>query len=95
MGIRLHRDTLAHQIEKHTKAAFGLSVSPHLFRDVAATSISVDNPKHIGDAALVLGHADHKTTEKHYIHARSLEASRRHAQTLAHLREELRAPGHH
>ena len=94
-GIQIHQGTLAGQIVRRTKAAFGRSVSPHLFRDAAATSISVDNPRHIGDAGLVLGHADHRTTEKHYIHARSLEASRRHAETLAHLREELKASGHH
>ena len=47
----------------------------------------IDNRKHIGDASLVLGHAGHRTTEKHYNHARSLEASRRHAETLARLRE--------
>ena len=72
-----------------TPAGFGRGVSPHLFRDCAATSIAVDNPKHIGDASLVLGHAGHRTTEKHYNHARSLEASRRHAATLASLRESL------
>jgi hypothetical protein len=53
-----------------------------LFRDCAATSIAIDNPKHVGDASLVLGHAGHRMTEKHYNHARSLEASRRLARTL-------------
>lgn len=95
LEIRLHRDTLSDRIERHTKAAFGRSVSPHLFRDAAATSISIDNPKYIGDASLVLGHADYRTTQKHYNHARSLEASRRHAETLALLREELKALRRH
>ena len=82
---------LRYRIVVHTKAAFGRSVSPHLFRDAAATSIAVDNPNHIGDASLVLGHADHRMTEKHYNHARSLEASRKHAATLAQLRRSLTA----
>ena len=91
VGTHLTPESLACRIVRHTRAAFGQSISPHLFRDVAATSIAVDSPKHIGDASLVLGHADHRTTEKHYNHARSLEASRRHAEALARLRESLKA----
>ena len=83
IGTQIAQEALARRIIKHTKAAFGRSVSPHLFRDCAATSIAVDNPKHIGDASLVLGHAGHRMTEKHYNHARSLEASRRLAGMLA------------
>jgi integrase len=84
---------LARRISDHTRQEFGRPISPHLFRDCAATSIAVDNPKHVGDASLVLGHADHKVTEKHYNHARSLEASQRHAATLARLRETLKGDG--
>jgi integrase/recombinase XerD len=62
-----------------------------MFRDCAATSIAVDNPKRIGDASLVLGHAGHRMTEKHYIHAQSLQASCRHATTIARLQETLNA----
>ena len=76
-----------------TRREFGRGLSPHMFRDAAATAIAVDNPKHIGDASLVLGHAGHRMTEKHYNHARSLDASRRHAATLARLRESLKANG--
>jgi hypothetical protein len=47
---------LGERIAARTKAAFGQSVLPHLFRDCAATSIAVDNPKNIGDASLVLGY---------------------------------------
>jgi integrase len=89
VGTELEQHALACRIIKHSKKAFGQSVSPHMFRDAAATSIAVDNPKHIGDAALVLGHSGQKMTEKHYNHARSLEASRKHATTLAQLRHSL------
>jgi integrase/recombinase XerD len=89
VGTQIEQEALAHRIVKHTKAAFGRSVSPHLFRDCAATSMALDNPKHIGDASLVLGHAGHRMAERHYNHARSLEASRRHATTIARLQETL------
>jgi integrase/recombinase XerD len=91
VGTQIEQAALAHRIVKHTKVAFGRSVSPHLFRDCVATSIALDNPKHVGDASLVLGHAGHRVTEKHYNHAWSLEASRRHATTIARLRETLNA----
>jgi hypothetical protein len=84
---------LGERIAARTKAAFGQSVLPHLFRDCAATSIAVDNPKNIGDASLVLGYGGggHTMTEKHYNHARSLEASPKHATTPAKLRRSLTA----
>ena len=56
LGTQLNIGILTNRIVVRTKAAFGRSISPHLFRDCAATSIAVDNPKQIGDASLVLGY---------------------------------------
>ena len=92
-GIQLSYEAVAFQIVFRTRREFGRGLSPHMFRDCAATAVAIDNPKHIGDASLVLGHAGHRTTEKHYNHARSLEPSRRHAAMLASLRESLKANG--
>ena len=89
VGTQLEIGALGRRIVDNTKAAFGRSVSPHMFRDDAATSTAVDNPKHIGDASLVLGHAGHAMTEKHYNRARSLDASRRQAEALTRLRRSL------
>jgi integrase/recombinase XerD len=91
VGTQLEASALGRRIVDRTRDTFGRSVCPHMFRDCAATSIAVDNPKHIGDASLVLGHAGHTMTEKHYSHARSFEASRRHAEGLVRLRETLNA----
>ena len=90
-GNPLPYAAVAAQIFIRTRRAFGRGLYPHAFRDCAATSVAVNNPRHIGDASLILGHADHRTTQKHYNHARSLEASRRHAATLSQLRETLKA----
>ena len=57
-GTQLTMGALADRIEKCTKAAFGQSIPPHWFRDAAATSIAIDNPVHVRDADLVLGHAE-------------------------------------
>jgi integrase/recombinase XerD len=89
-GIQLTYEAVAFQIVFRTRREFGRSLSPHIFRDCAATSVAIDNPTHIGDASLILGHAKHETTEKFYNHGRSLEASRRHATMLVSLRESLK-----
>ena len=59
-------------------------------RDAAATTIAIEDPRHVRDARLVLGHASLATTERHYNQARSLEASRRHHAMLAGLRRPLK-----
>jgi integrase len=53
-------------------------------------TIAIEDPKHVRDAHLVLGHASLTTTERHYNQARSLEASRRHQAMLANLRTSLK-----
>ena len=86
VGTQLETGALSRRIQQQTHLAFGESVPPHWFRDAAATTIAIDNPVHIGDAHLVLGHAGLGTTEKHYNQARSIEASRRHQDMLAAIR---------
>ena len=78
-GTQLTDEDLGFQIFVRTRREFGCGLFPHMFRDCVATAVAVDNPKHIGDASLILGHSEHRTTEKHYNHARSLNASRRYA----------------
>jgi integrase/recombinase XerD len=60
-----------------TAEELGVRLSPHLFRDALATGIATDDPEHIRMASRLLGHADPRTTERHYIHAQALRASRR------------------
>ena len=60
-----------------TEEELGVRLSPHLFRDALATGIATDDPEHIRMASRLLGHADPRTTERHYIHAQALIASRR------------------
>lgn len=71
---------------KRTRAAFGRGLSPHLFRDCAATSIAVEDPAHILIASQLLSHRSIATTERHYNQARSVEAARAWQATLARLR---------
>ena len=84
----LEKNALASRVRKHTKEAFGASLPPHWFRDAAATSIAIEDPRHVRDAHHILGNT-FATTEKYYNQARSLEASRRHQAMLAALRSSL------
>jgi integrase/recombinase XerD len=88
IGTMLETGALASRIRKHTKEVFGASLPPHWYRDAAATSIAVEDPRHVCDAHHILGNTL-ATTEKHYNQARSLEASRRHQAMLAALRSSL------
>ena len=90
IATQLELGALGRRIRIHTDRAFGISLPPHWFRDAAATTIAIEDPKHVRDAHLVLGHASLITTERHYNQARSLEASRRHQAMLADLRTSLK-----
>jgi integrase/recombinase XerD len=57
-----------------TKAAFGKSINPHLFRDALATSLAIDDPARVALARHVLGN-EFSTMQKYYNQARSIEAS--------------------
>jgi integrase len=79
-------------ISQLTKKHFGHVISPHLFRDSAATSIAIEDPEHTHVVRSVLGHSTTQSGERHYIHARALEASRRYQQRILGLRRQSRVP---
>lgn len=81
-----------HRIIKVTKRAFGVAINPHLFRDCAVTTVAIEDPEHIGIAAPILGHSSLKTTERYYIQAASLVASRRLGESIRTLRSTLPPP---
>ena len=53
-----------------TRAHLGVSISPHLFRDIAVTSLGEENPDLVRLGQTLLHHIDPRVTEKHYNHAR-------------------------
>jgi site-specific recombinase XerD len=81
--------SIHNRFRKHTKGAFGVAISPHLFRDSAATAIATDGPAHVRAIMPVLGHSRLATSETHYNHARSLDASRSYIDILADLKRRL------
>lgn len=82
-GRAMNGSVLYEAIERRTSAAFGFSVSPHRFRDAAATFLSERDPANVRAAKDLLGHASFDMTEKHYIMAQSRMAGRALAQAIA------------
>ena len=88
-GRMMGPSAIAHQIRQHTEVAFGMSINPHLFRDICATSIAIEDPEHVRVVTAILGHATLATSERHYNQAQTLEAARRHQAVLKEARCEI------
>ena len=88
-GTAMGKAAITYWIRRNTKEAFGAALGPHMFRDAAATAIAIYDPENVLIIKVILGHSTIQTAEKYYNLAGSLEASRRHHETIA----ELRAPG--
>lgn len=73
-----------------TNRAFGLTLRPHAFRHIAATSIATYAPEHAGIIRDILGHATLRMAERHYNRATGIEASRRFQEVLRNLRSDGR-----
>jgi len=73
-GGRLHADGIYQVIVRRTTAAFHKPIHPHLFRDIAATSMAMDRPDQVRLAKDLLGHGSFDLTERHYLHAQSVRA---------------------
>jgi len=78
---------ITHRMIILTRRHLGRVISPHMFRDCAATDIAIFDPEHIGIVKTVLSHASHVTGEKHYNLATMLTASSRHQDVIARLRK--------
>lgn len=97
IGVReynqLTENGLYYAITDRTRAAFGHHINPHLFRDCAATFIAIEHPEQVRLVALILGHLDERTFERHYNQARSVDACVQHQAVIAALKAKLEASG--
>ena len=85
-GDQMEEFTLRSRIEAYTKAHFGVSIWPHLFRDCLFTTIAVEQPEMIKQGSILLGHTSFATGEKYYNQAGMMEASRRYTASILELR---------
>lgn len=75
LGRQAHAQTIASAICSRTKAALGVQVNLHHFRECAATTTAFAAPDHVRILPAVLGHSDYKTTQKHYIASQTNKAA--------------------
>jgi hypothetical protein len=71
------------------KRLFGQHISPQAYRRIAATFLAESSASDALHARPLLGHRRGDTTVHHYIMATSLEASRRVANALGEIRDNL------
>jgi integrase len=90
LGRPLSQSTIHYHIKNRTQKAFGVSLSPHLFRDCAATSIAIEDPHHVRIAMNILGHRSLATTQRYYDQSQMLAAGRTYQSALGNLRDTLR-----
>lgn len=90
MGTALAPDSFYLRLRAITERELGIGLNPHIFRDCLATGFAIDDPDHVRAAAPLLGHLNLATTNRHYIQATSLEASRQYQDHIALLRKRLR-----
>lgn len=85
-GSAMTKMGLAQRIKRHTQAAFGHALSPHRFRDAAATTLAIAAPDQVRAAAPLLGHRTFATTERYYIQVSSAQAQRSFLDAIKELR---------
>ena len=76
-------------VRRRTFERLGVPVNLHHFRAAAGNFWSISDPANVRGAKDLLGHTDFKTTERHYLGARSRMAGRALAQVLRSPRQKL------
>lgn len=73
---------LTTRISLLTEQLLGPKVPPHFFRDAVATTMTRASPALARGVPALLGHTNARTAERHYNHARMIEAGRDYAAAL-------------
>ena len=87
-GRAMKENAIGVRINAATKKAFGHPLNPHMFRDIAATSVAIEDPVHVGVVTRLLGHSSPATAERYYNLAGTIEASRSWQEEIARLRRD-------
>jgi integrase len=86
-GEIMGQDYIGSRIGDVTLKLTGKRVSPHLFRDAAATTLARISSESARLIRPVLAHSGSRTAERHYIHARTIEAGRDYASLITRLKK--------
>lgn len=86
-GRRMPADDISIRVTRTMREHFGKDLSPHLFRDCAATEVALERSELIGMTKHLLGHMTLASSQKYYNQATSFTAFSRHADVIRKLRE--------
>jgi len=92
-GLSLSYSNIAARVREHTLRAFGVVISPHRFRDAAATTATIEHPTNLRTALALLADRDPRTIQHHYDQANSLLASQKINRSVEVTKQELRQLG--
>lgn len=87
-GTPLEAGQIKNRIPETTGRELGIKISPHLFRDIAVTTLVRESPDHARLTRPLLGHTSYGIVERHYNHAKGIEAGRDFAAILEELKGE-------
>jgi integrase len=85
-GSPLAYGQIKNRIPEVTGREFDIKISPHLFRDIAVTTLVREAPEYARLTRPLLAHASYGIVERHYNHARAIEAGRDFAAVIDGLR---------
>jgi integrase/recombinase XerD len=86
-GNPLAYESIYARVIKETQRLFGVDINPHTFRTIVATWLAEQSARDALFARPLLGHRSPATTERHYIRASKIEASRRVSDAIIELRD--------
>ncbi len=86
-GQPMAYQTLYGRVRMRTRDLFGVALSPHAFRSLAATALAESSPEDALYARPLLGHRQPGTTERHYIRADQMNAARNVTAALRQIRD--------
>src|SRR5262249_46281122 len=92
-GLPLSYTNLSLRVRECTERAFGVSISPHRFRDAAATTATIEFPTNLRTALALLADRDPRTIQHHYDQASSLVASQKANVSVDATKQELQRMG--
>jgi integrase len=91
-GKPLKDHTVNLRIAALTRRAFGTPLSLHDFRSLTVSTLSTLAPDLMDGGRAQLGHANRRTTQRYYVRAKAIQASRAHAQLIQRLRRKSKRP---
>ena len=85
-GKPMAHHTIYDRVCRTTRRLLGIAINPHTFRAIDATLLAESSPADALRARPLLGHRSQATTERYYVKAKQIQASRKVANAIREIR---------